>query len=222
MKRDWADRAIAQMLCWSPLPMDLYSKTLLSGTLAIITGYWEHTSQVQFNILFQNHTYIWNTSKWVMNYCEGGTALLNYDTIEDCWSFLVVTCIILSAIFDTWDFWVGARNSFSQAIHFGFLSSISNALLKVISSFSSSPSQFLMILLHYQAHWFYYPQLLQKQDPYFPWHVTKTSAGEVSNNKVSHLERFILGFGTGKSVQLSEASHLLSVQLSEIFITIKW
>ena len=53
-----------------------YSKTSLSGTpmgparsvplsevsdlvkLAIITGYWEHSSQVQFKILFPNHTHI--------------------------------------------------------------------------------------------------------------------------------------------------------------------
>ena len=39
---------------------------------------------------------------------------------------------------------------------------------------------------------------------------------------VSHLVRFILGFRTEKSVPLSEMSHLLSVPLSEVFITIEW
>ena len=52
-----------------------------------------------------------------------------------------------------------------------------------------------------------------------PWFFLKcynTSAGEVSSNKVSHLSRFILGFGTENSVPLSEVSHLLSVPLSKI------
>ena len=39
---------------------------------------------------------------------------------------------------------------------------------------------------------------------------------------VSHLVRCILGFQTEKSVPLSEVSHLLSVPLSEVFITIEW
>ena len=39
-----------------------------------------------------------------MNYCEGDTSLLKYDTTEDCWRFLVVKLIILCAILDTWDF----------------------------------------------------------------------------------------------------------------------
>ena len=47
-----------------------------------------------------------------MNYCEGDTGLLKYDTIEDCWRFVVVKFIILSAIY-TWDLGVGVRNSFS-------------------------------------------------------------------------------------------------------------
>ena len=39
---------------------------------------------------------------------------------------------------------------------------------------------------------------------------------------VSHLARFILDFRTEKSVPLSEMSHLSSVPLSEVFITIEW
>ena len=39
---------------------------------------------------------------------------------------------------------------------------------------------------------------------------------------VSHLVMFVLDFRTEKSVPLSEVSHLLSVPLSEVFITIKW
>ena len=58
--------------------------------------------------------HIWNTSKWVMNYCEGGTGLLKYDTIEDCWWFLVLKYFTLFYLLsDTWDLGVGTRNSFS-------------------------------------------------------------------------------------------------------------
>ena len=45
--------------------------------------------------------------------CEGDTGLLKHDTIGDCWSFMVVKVIILSAISDTWDLGVGVRSSFS-------------------------------------------------------------------------------------------------------------
>ena len=50
-----------------------------------------------------------------MKYSEGDTGLLKYDTTEDCWRFLVVKFIILSArsMSDTWDLGVGVRNSFS-------------------------------------------------------------------------------------------------------------
>ena len=48
-----------------------------------------------------------------MKYCEGDIGLLQYDTIEDCWRFLVVIFIILSAISDTWDLRVDVRKSFS-------------------------------------------------------------------------------------------------------------
>ena len=54
------------------------------------------------------------------------------------------------------------------------------------------------------------------------WNVSDRSARELSRIMVSHLVRFILGFRTQKSVPLSEISHLLSVPLSEVFITINW
>ena len=49
-------------------------------------------------------------------YCEGDIGLLKYNTVEvfeDCWMFLVVKFIILSAISDTWGLGVRVRNSFS-------------------------------------------------------------------------------------------------------------
>ena len=46
-----------------------------------------------------------------MNYCEGHTGLLKYDTIEDCFSFMVVK-FILSAISDTWDLDMGVKIPF--------------------------------------------------------------------------------------------------------------
>ena len=49
-----------------------------------------------------------------------------------------------------------------------------------------------------------------------------TDQPELSRILVSHLVRFILGFRTEKSVPLSEMSHIVSVPLSEVFITIKW
>ena len=54
------------------------------------------------------------------------------------------------------------------------------------------------------------------------WNVVNTPAGELSNKKVSHLMRFILGFWTENTVSLSEVSHVVSVPRSEIFVTVKW
>ena len=48
--------------------------------------------------------HIWNTSKWLMNYCDRDTGLLKYDIIEGCWNFLVIKFIIylLFLILKTW------------------------------------------------------------------------------------------------------------------------
>ena len=48
-----------------------------------------------------------------------------------------------------------------------------------------------------------------------------TDQPELSRILVPHLVRFSVGFRTEKSVPLSEMSHLVSVPLSEVFITIK-
>ena len=78
--------------------------------LAIITEYWEHSSEVHFKTLFPNHTDI----KYIkMSNCEEDASLLKFDTVEDCLRFLVVKLIILSTLSDTWDLGVGVRNYFS-------------------------------------------------------------------------------------------------------------
>ena len=47
-------------------------------------------TSVQFKILFPNHTH----TKFIKMSNEGDTGFLKYDTIEDCWRFLVVKFII--------------------------------------------------------------------------------------------------------------------------------
>ena len=47
-------------------------------------------TSVQFKILFPNHTH----AKFIKMSNEGDTGFLKYDTIEDCWRFLVVKFII--------------------------------------------------------------------------------------------------------------------------------
>ena len=145
-----------------------------------------------------------------MNFCEGDTGLLKYNTIRLL--FLVVKFVMLFLILGTWG-WASGNPFLKQYIL--SLSAISIVLLTVISSLSFSPSHSFtdssslsgsLVLLSGTS----------VKSPDF------TSAGEVSNNKVSHLVRFILGFGTENTVPLSEVSHLLNVPLSEVFITIKW
>ena len=74
-----------------------------------------------------------------------------------------------------------------------------------------------LLLLHI-LYWFFIVRLIDFIVPNSckkPWFSLKCSKHisqrKVSNNKVSHLVRFILGFGTENSVTLSEVSHLLSV-----------
>ena len=154
----------------------------------------------------------------------GRDRFVKYDTIEDCWRCLVVKFIVSSAISDTWDLRMGIRNPVRNSFFLGntVWDCQPSPMLYSKLFFFFSFTFFLLILLPYQVRWFYHPQFLQKTPPDFPWNVINTSAGEVSNNKVSHLVRFILGFGTENSVPLSEVSHILSVPLNEVFITIKW
>ena len=51
--------------------------------------------------------------------------------------------------------------------------------------------------------------------------LVNTSVTELPNNEMSHLVRFIISRWTDDSVPFCYVSHLVSVPLSEVFITIK-